>query len=385
MIRNITAGLDVGSQTTRVVVCEKIAGEQYPRVIGMGSAPTRGMRHGYVVNQAHVTGSVLRALKDAEKNAGLPIRRVTLGVGGITLGCEASTGMAIISKADSEVTHLDVQKALDESEEALTLANRKIIDTHPLGWRIDGKAVLGSPIGMKGVKLEVKTLFNTSLAQHLDTLIASVSEAGVDIIDIVPSIIAASSVHIGEKQKTAGCLLANIGGETTSLVVYEDNIPVTLAVFPIGGNDITNDIALGLKIPLEEAEGIKTGSIMNNFAKRKLDDIIEARLSDMFELIDTHLKKIRRSGLLPAGVIFIGGSSQFANLEEGARLALKLPTRLGISELVEISKGKIRDSVWSNAFGLAIMQKESSMSGSSGTFVASIKKFFKTLGKQLLP
>ncbi len=384
-MRNITAGLDVGTQTTRVVVCEKIQGEQYPRVIGLGSAPTRGMRHGYVVNQAHVSASVLRALKDAEKNSGVSVKRVMLGVGGVTLACETSSGSAIISKADSEVTHLDVEKAILESEEELTLANKKIIDNHPIAFRIDGKNVLGSPIGMKGVKLEVKTLFNTSLAQHLDLLIGAVSEAGVDIIDIVPSIVAAGVIHLGEKQKTAGCVLVNIGSETTSIVVYEDNQPVTMSVFPIGGNDITNDIALGLKIPLEEAEGIKTGSIMSNFTKRKLDDIIEARLSDMFELIDTHLKKIRRSGLLPAGAIFIGGSSQFTNLEEGARLSLKLPARLGIDQLVEISKGKIRDSVWSNAFGLAIIQKESSMIGGGGGILTNLKKFFRILGKQLLP
>ncbi|MBP6855019.1 MAG: cell division protein FtsA [Candidatus Pacebacteria bacterium] len=384
-MRNITAGLDVGTQTTRVVVCEKVQGEQNPRVIGLGSSPTRGMRHGYVVNQAHVSASVLRALKDAEKNSGVSIKRVTLGVGGVTLSCETSSGAAIISKADNEVTHLDVEKAMLESEEELTLANKKIVDNHPIGFRIDGKPVLGSPIGMKGIKLEVKTLFNTSLAQHLDLLIGAVSEAGVDIIDIVPSIVAAGVVHLGEKQKTAGCALVNIGSETTSLVVYEDNQPVTLAVFPIGGNDITNDIALGLKIPLEEAESIKTGSIMSNFPKRKLDDIIEARLGDMFELIDTHLKKIRRNGLLPAGAIFIGGSSQFTNLEEGARLSLKLPARLGIDPLVEISKGKIRDSVWSNAFGLAIIQKESSMAGSGGGAIANLKKFFRILGKQLLP
>lgn len=384
-MRNITAGLDVGTQTTRVVVCEKVQGEQNPRVIGLGSSPTRGMRHGYVVNQAHVSASVLRALKDAEKNSGVSIKRVTLGVGGVTLSCETSSGAAIISKADNEVTHLDVEKAMLESEEELTLANKKIVDNHPIGFRIDGKPVLGSPIGMKGIKLEVKTLFNTSLAQHLDLLIGAVSEAGVDIIDIVPSIIAAGVVHLGEKQKTAGCALVNIGSETTSLVVYEDNQPVTLAVFPIGGNDITNDIALGLKIPLEEAESIKTGSIMSNFPKRKLDDIIEARLGDMFELIDTHLKKIRKNGLLPAGAIFIGGSSQFTNLEEGARLSLKLPARLGIDPLVEISKGKIRDSVWSNAFGLAIIQKESSMAGSGGGVLTNLKKFFRILGKQLLP
>ena len=384
-MRNITAGLDVGTQTTRVVVCEKVQGEQNPRVIGLGSSPTRGMRHGYVVNQAHVSASVLRALKDAEKNSGVSIKRVTLGVGGVTLSCETSSGAAIISKADNEVTHLDVEKAMLESEEELTLANKKIVDNHPIGFRIDGKPVLGSPIGMKGIKLEVKTLFNTSLAQHLDLLIGAVSEAGVDIIDIVPSIVAAGVVHLGEKQKTAGCALVNIGSETTSLVVYEDNQPVTLAVFPIGGNDITNDIALGLKIPLEEAESIKTGSIMSNFPKRKLDDILEARLGDMFELIDTHLKKIRRNGLLPAGAIFIGGSSQFTNLEEGARLSLKLPARLGIDPLVEISKGKIRDSVWSNAFGLAIIQKESSMAGSGGGAIANLKKFFRILGKQLLP
>lgn len=385
MIRNITAGLDVGTHTTRVVVCEQSGTDTMPRVLGVGSAPTRGMRHGYITNVAHCKDSIKHALDDATRTSGVSVRRVTVGFGGITLSCETSLGSSVSTKADGEITPFDLKKAIDDAEGNISLTNKRILETFTVQHKLDGKILLGSPIGMKGVKLEVKVIFITALTQHIETLINAVSDVGLDIIDLLPSPIAGHQIHLSEKARTAGCVLINIGAETTSIAVYEDLLLSSVAVFPIGGNDITNDIALVLKIPLEEAEGIKIGSMMSNFPKRKLDEIVEARLGDMFELIDTHLKKLRRNALLPAGAVFIGGSSQFSNLQEYARIALKLPCRSGVDMLVEVSKGKLRDSVWSTAYGLALMQRESSLGHAGTSLKQTIQQFFINIGKQLLP
>ena len=209
---------------------------------------------------------------------------------------------------------------------------------------------------MKGIKFEAKVLFVTCLEHHLHDLIETVEKTGVQVVNIMASPLAGSLAILNKTQKIAGCVLANIGSETVSLVVFENNLPISLEVFPIGGTDITNDIALGLKIPLEEAENIKLNSITNvDYSKKKLEEIVLARLSDIFDLIESHLKKIGRSGLLPAGIILTGGTSGVSTIEDLAKASLRLPSRIGSMNYSTTMKNcQIRDSSWSVAYGLGI-------------------------------
>ena len=389
MIRNIKVGIDVGTHSTRVVVAEYFRGENAPKIIGTGTSESKGLRHGYVVNVADTAKSIAKAIDEAERNSGIKIKRVFISIGGISLGSETSAGSAIISKADGEVTSLDVAKAISESEENLKLTNKKIIHTIPMLHKLDGKEILGKPEGMKGVKLEIKTLFITALEQHLDNLLAAVRDTGVEVIDVVASPIAASHVALSDRQKIVGCALANIGAETVSIAVFENGNVISLQVFSIGSTDITNDIALGLKVTLEEAEGLKTGSIIGDYSKKKLDEIIEARLKDIFELIDNHLKKIKRNGLLPAGIIITGGGSNIASIADLSKNLLKLPSKIGAAEMFANSKTKVRDSLWFVATGLCIAGKDGSgenyESGSFDLLFRKFKTFWTSIIRQLLP
>ncbi len=364
MSRLISVGIDIGTSHVKVVAAEapqKNDERLLPRIVGYGIADSKGLRHGYIVNDADTIGSVKHALRQAEKSAGVKIKRVFMSVGGVGLGSVVSHGSTIISRADSEITTIDIQKAIDASEEAIPQTfslNRRIIHTIPLHYKIDGRTVLGKPEGMRGSKLEVRTLFVTSLEQHLNDLISAVEDSGVQVEDVTASPIAASLVTLTKTQKMAGCVLANIGAETVSIVVFENGVPQSLEVFPIGSTDITNDIALGLKIPIEEAEQIKIGSITTtSYPRKKLEEIIEARLSDIFELIDAHLKKIGRSGLLPAGVIITGGGAGLATIEQFAKSSLKLPSRVGTLHTAQYQNQKIslKDASWSVAYGLCIL------------------------------
>jgi cell division protein FtsA len=234
------------------------------------------------------------------------------------------------------------------------ILNKKIIHSIPLQYKVDGKATLGKPEGMKGSKFEVKMLYITCLEHHLNDIIQAVEEAGVSVEDVMAAPIAASLITLSKSQKMAGCVLANIGAETVSIAVFENNAPASLEVFPIGSTDITNDIALGLKVPLEEAEQIKIGAITgSSFPRRKLEEIVQARLSDIFELIEAHLKKIGRNGLLPAGIIITGGGSGLTNIEELAKASLNLPSRLGTFHFAREEKS-FRDSTWAVAYGLCV-------------------------------
>ena len=387
MAKNIAVGIDIGTHTTRVVVCEFVKGEIAPRILGTGMAHSRGLRHGYVVNIEDAGKGISRAAAEAEKNSGIKIKRAYVSIGGISLDATSGTGSAVISRADGQVTALDVNKAMEESENNLKIPNKKIIHVIPTIYRLDGKEVLGKPEGMKGVKLEIKTLFVTCLEQHLDDLAAAVSIAGIEVIDVIASPLSSSLVVLSDKQKTAGCILVDIGAETVSIAVFENGTVQALHVFSIGSTDITNDIALGLKIPLEEAEGLKIGSIIRDYPKKKLDQIIEARLSDVFELIENYLKKIKRSGLLPAGVIMTGGGSNISMIEELSKNFLKLPSKLGTADIFQNSKVKVRDSSWFVALGLCLAQRNSTETYASSRNQGgnSLKNFFKSIGNQLLP
>jgi cell division protein FtsA len=446
MSRSIITGIDIGTYHVKVVIAEApdehgsrngrhgqkpenkknpngngfggIPGNtgrqpnpNFPKILGMGMAESKGLRHGYITNVRDVARSVRAAIAEAEKRAEVKVKRAFISVGGIGLGSIVSTSSVIVTKADTEITALDIEKLKEQCQKDISPAaiiNRKILHEITLSYKIDGKAVLGDPEGMKANKLEVRMLFITCLEHHLNDLIQAVEEAGVTVQDVMAAPIAASLVTLSKTQKIAGCVLANIGAETVSIAVFENNMPVSLEVFPIGSTDITNDIALGLKVPLEEAEQIKIGVITgSSYPRKKLEEIIEARLSDIFELIDAHLKKIGRSGLLPAGIIITGGGAGLGTIEDLARVALRLPSKVGrvnfgdqekVHERVQdgslertlgLGRQSFRDATWAVAYGLCILgmnaDEDTAIIGSSGIIIKRGYGKIMMWFKQFLP
>lgn len=386
MARHITVGIDVGTYQVKVVVAEysRKKGRGFPNIIGTGYVHSKGLRHGYITGATDAARSIKAAVIQAEKTAGIQIRDAYISVGGIGLDEARHTGETIVSRADSEVTALDLERTINDAEERVApyILNRKILHSIPIQFKIDGEVILGRPQGMKGNKLEVDMLFVTALEQHVQDLITVVEDIGVNVIDVMASPIAASFVTLSKAQKTAGCVLVNIGAETVSIAVFENTIPISIKVFPIGGTDITNDIALGLKVPLEEAESIKLGKFTStSYPKKKLEEIIVARLTDIFDLLEAHLKKIGKNGLLPAGVIITGGGSGIATIEDLAKAVLKLP-----SKRVRLNFGinsKVKDASWAVAYGLCIwgFSNKDDTSGitiarrAGGTIASFIKQF----------
>jgi cell division protein FtsA len=389
MRRSLTASIDIGTYEVRVVIAEH-GEDSFFKVLGLGKAESKGLRHGYIIQGPDVTKSVFEAVKQAEKMSGLRLKRAFISIGGVGLSGIMSNGSTIISRADQKITESDIEQAILASEESIppsVLQNRKVIYSIPNQWKIDGKQVFGRVEGLKAIKLEVKTLFITCIETHLDDLVEAVEEAGVEVIDVVASPIAASFITLTKSQKIAGCVLANIGAETVSIVVFENNIPISLEVFPIGGSDITNDIALGLKVSLEEAESIKLGGITaTNYSKKKLEEIISARLSDIFDLIEAHLKKIGKSGMLPAGIIVTGGTSSLDMIEDLARTYLRLPSRIAPLSIGE-GKLQLKDSSWSVAYGLCVigsLPEEEERMGLKNRSKNILLRLWKIL-KQFLP
>ena len=360
MAKNISVGIDIGTYQVKVMVAERSTSKNaLLNILGTGYAESRGLRYGYIVNRGDIIKGIKKALGQAEKSSGIRIKRAFLGIGGVTLEGTISNGGTMITRADTEITELDVERVTEESEAALLKKispNRKIVHTIPIEYKIDKKTLHGRPIGMRGEKLEVKTLSITYMDQHLNDLIQAVEDAGVEVEDVVASPLAASLVTLTRTQKIAGSVLVNIGAETVSLVVFENNLPISLKVFPIGGADITNDIALRLKIPIEEAEQIKLGQLTgSHYSQKELEETVMARLSDIFELIEDHLKKLGKNGLLPAGIILTGGSSGIGAIEDFAKTSLKLPSKIAEVNFTSGLKNTIKDSSWAVAYGLCIL------------------------------
>lgn len=360
MARRLTVGIDIGTYQVKVVVAEHIRGRErhLPKIIGTGYAESKGLRHGYIINSSDSIRSIRSAVRQAEKGARMKIKRAFVSIGGVGLDEIRAKASIVVSRADAEITDLDIENVLKQCEESIApkIVNKKIIHVIPLKYKVDGQDILSNqPLGLKGSKLEVETLFITSFEQHLNDLIQTVEDVGIEVEDVMASPLAGSLVTLTRTQKIAGCVLTNIGAETVSVVIFEDSTPISLKVFPIGSTDITNDIALGLKIPLEEAEQIKLGTLRGEeYPKKQLEEIIISRLTDIFDLIEAHLRKLGKNGLLPAGIILTGGGAGVATIEDLARASLKLPSKIGAVHTSEQSRSMVRDSSWAVSYGLCI-------------------------------
>lgn len=380
----LAIGIDIGTSLTRVVVCNEVS-----TIIGTGIAPTRGVRHGYIVSKTEATTSLIEAIKDAEKETGQRIKTASLALGGIGIAAEYALGSAVIARADSYIGKLDIEKAIADAETHLDLKNKSILHAFPVIFKVDGQELPTRPEGIQGFKLEVKVLFITCLQQHLDDMLAVAHDAGIKITNFIATPLASQHVVLTDLQKNFGCALIDIGAETVSVSVFENGSLASVHVFGIGSLDITKDIALGLRVTPEEAENIKLGVVgFQTINKKKLDEIIEARLSDIFELIDKYFKKIGRSGLLPAGAIITGGGAHIHLVESVAKEILRIPVRIGFVEFQTTGTAKtMKDQRLLIAYSTALTtltkidsQKSHRVPYSDiDGFITTIKKFFKQL------
>jgi len=387
-MKRFYTGIDIGTYHVKVVIAEPAPDTEHGiRILGVGSASSKGMRHGYIVNTAEATQSITDALTRAQEAAKVSVKRARIGIGGIGLDELKSVGEVSLTASGGEVTTRDLERALADSERRASskLVNKKVIHAIPLTYHLDGKPVLGRPHGLQGSKLTVETLLITALEQHLNDIIEAVETAGVEAEDVMAAPLAASLVTLTKPQKMAGVVLANIGAETLSIAVFENDQPLSVKILPTGAGDVTNDLALAMKVPLTEAEQMKRGALTKtDVSRKKVDDVVSARLKDMFGLIDAHLKAIGKHKLLPAGIVITGGGSGLTTARDIARATLKLP-----SQVTGIPAARTAaDATWAVAFGLCKWEHTSEQKmeedGLSGLFAGAGASLWKGI-RSLLP
>lgn len=347
-------GIDIGTDYVKVVVAAPPQGPEAPlQILATATAPSKGVRQGYIAEPREAAHAIRDAVARAAQAAHVTIRSARVSVGGISLEEVASAAEITLTASGGLVGHHDIERVLAESEKraAARLTNRVVVHTIPLEFRIDGNSIPGRPLGLQGTKLSVDTLLITTLAQHHDDCIDAVENAGIEVEGVMATPLAASLALLTKAQKTAGVCLANIGAETLSLVVFDNDRPVSLKVFPVGSADITHAIALAFQLPLPEAEQLKRGAVTGSTVPpAKLNTIIMGQLKTMFGLVNTHLKLLKRDRLLPAGIVLTGGGASLGAAVDVARSTLKLPAQIGLPAMS--ARVSPLDAAWAPALGL---------------------------------
>lgn len=367
-------GLDIGTSSVRAIVGMPNPNEPTkPSIIGYGSAPNVGMRKGVVVHAEDVAEAIVQAVTEAERLSGMRIHAATVNVNGSHVSGMNSKGVIAISAANREITDEDRLRV----EEAATIVqlppNREIIQVFAKNYRLDGQENIKDPVGMHGVRLEVDTHIVSASTPNVRLLDAALEKSQVLPSNHTVSALAAAEAVLTRQQKEAGTLLLDIGAGTTNLVVIEDGEIQHVAVIPIGGVHITNDLAIGLKTDLDVAEQVKLKLVHLHspekkqhsrlkvkgvdyaFDQEEINMIAEARTEELFEYVDKELKKIQRSRKLPGGVVLVGGTSKLPGIAEVAREKLQVSSRVSFPYAVSGLAETVHDPAAATAVGLMLL------------------------------
>jgi cell division protein FtsA len=384
--QDMIIGIDIGSGSLRAVGCIQEEGARFPVVVGTYKHAIDGITRGTITDQAEVASAIEDAVLTLQEETGRAPAHILVSLGAVDLSSHHASGHTQVSRGDASVTDLDIDNAIKDATRGIPdIRNKAIVHTIPMKYKLDGNDIPGNIIGVRGNRLEVKTLFVTYPLQCMEILKKTLDEAHIRVTDIVAGPIAESIPLLTKKQKVAGVLLLNIGAGVTSLLVYENNTPLLVSTIPVGGDDITKDLALGLKITLEEAEDIKCGKSKLPHSVRRVEEIVEARIEDLCVKINKELDRIYRRELLPGGVIVCGGSTNVPRLEHVLRNELKLPIKLTTHELVRISNDALRDSSWARSYGLTFLAPNDSEKDILKELLTSFINRVKRFVVQFLP
>lgn len=379
--RDIITGIDIGSTNIRTVIAQLVSPEEHPRIIGVGLIPSTGVRKGVIVDLEETIKAINDSVEQAERTAGVSVDRALVSVGGNHISCQYSKGVIAVGRADGEVTDDDIDRVINAAQAISIPPNKEIIHIVPKDYSLDDQKNIKDPLGMSGVRLEVDAMIIEGSTPYMKNLNKCVEQAGIAVDSFVLSSLAAAKATLSKRQKELGVVLLDIGGGTTSLIVFEEDELLHTAVIPVGGNHITNDIAIGLRTSIDVAEKVKLefGSAHPKEINKKedinlaeLDDheegivsryhvaeIIEARLEEIFLMVNKELKSIGKDRLLPAGVVLTGGSSKLPGAVDLAKDILGLPAQTGFPNPLGGLVDKVDDPSFVTSVGLILWGLES--------------------------
>lgn len=365
-------GIDVGTKNVRCIVGYVDPTSGMPKVVGVGEAPNSGMRKGVVTNLNGPAEAIDNALDAAERMSGHQVNVATLSINGSHLLSTKADGMITVGTVNNEVTTDDVLRLEEVATTGKVPQNRDILEIVAHAYRLDGQDNIKDPVGMTGARLEIRANVVSGLAPHITNLQKSAEMAKVDSASVVPSVLAAAQAVLTENQRENGVAVIDFGASTTGIAVYEEGDLQHLAVIPVGGQNVTNDLAIGLRTDPEVAEIVKLaharfggkdlGEVETKVEKQTykfkqddIDEIVQARYEEIFEAIAKELKKVGRLGKLPSGVVLVGGAAKVKGLVEFTKDQLNVAARLGQPTGYSGISDEVKGTEFSAAVGLMLI------------------------------
>jgi cell division protein FtsA len=371
----VLVGIDAGTTkvTTLIGEVDRVGDVS---IIGYGIAPSVGMKKGMVANIDQTVNSVAASLEKAERLSGYKISSAFVAVGGSHITSQNSRGVVAVSGHKREVSREDVARATEAAKAIQTPSNRENLHVIPRGYIVDGQEGIKDPLGMSAVRLEVETHLVFGAATSIQNLSKCIANANVQIDELVVGSLAAGEATLTDTEKELGVLVADIGGGTTDIAIFTDGAAYHSAVLPVGGINVTNDVAIGLRTSLNLAEEIKIKHGTANLSevqpeellnvavlgdgggqtiqRKKLCEIIEARMSEIYSLIGEEVKRSGHSGMLPAGVVLTGGGARIGGAAELAREVFQMPVRVGSPQGVGGLMDQLSNPAFSTPIGLLL-------------------------------
>ena len=401
--------IDIGSSKIKAVIGEWNE-EKKLRILGVGIAESRGIRKGNILDMEEFKNNLDSALGDAEKMTGEQVSHICLGISWVHIDITRRSG--IVAVAGIDVTEDDVNRALDMSQNGVDLMNRSVLKVIPESFSLDLESGIKNPVWMSGKKLEVRSHIISMGANILSNIKKWVFDVGVEIMDIYPNILAIGEAMLSRRQKELGVVAIDIGCSATNIAVYEEGALIYAAVIPIGGEHVTSDLALGLRISIDTAERLKVEYGDLNFwegmkaeydedidlsklssvdtiaiSRKFMNDIIRARYEEIFHHVIMELKNVGRDGMLPEGAVMTGGASKMRGLVDTARSYLRLPACVGVPEEIDwVSGTSISDPVYTAVVGILVLagkygiaRKQFKLNLSFRDALTSLKNLFKKI------
>lgn len=375
-ISRYAVGIDIGTTTVRCVVGHIDPTTGTPTVVGIGQAPNHGMRKGVVANLTGPAQAIDDALGEAERMSGYQVDKASMSINGTHILSTRADGMIAVGAMDHEINHEDLRRIEEVATLGKVPANREILEVVPHSYRLDGQDNIKDPIGMTGTRLEINANVISALTPHLNNLQKSAEMAKVNPNMITPAVLAAARAVLNEQQMENGVAVVDLGGATTSVAVFEEGDLQYVGVVPVGGNNITNDLAIGLKTDPEIAEMVKvahahavardkieTVTVKHEkesyaFETSDIDEIIEARLEEIFQAVHKELKKAGRAGQLPSGVLLTGGTAKIKGVADYAKEKLGLAAKVGKSKGYGGVAEHIEEPQFATAVGLMLVDSQ---------------------------
>lgn len=378
---HLVVGLDVGTQFVRTVIGQILddgseTSISTPSVVGIGIAPSGGMRRAGVVDVDEMVKAISASIEEAERISGIPINDAYVNISGGHIEAENSRGVVAVSRADSEIGREDAERAVEAAKAVAVPPNKEIIHVVPREYVVDGQEGIKDPVGMNGIRLEVEAHVVAAATPSIKNLTKCVYQSGIDVSDLVLSGLAVGSGVLSKRQRELGVAVLDIGAGVSDLAVYEEGDVLHSAVIPIGGSHITNDVAIGLRTDTDIAERVKLeyghavpkeikdkeeidlGALSHGeshkVARRLVAEIIEARVLEILSLVRKELRKIDRDGKLPAGIVLTGGGAKLPGLIDATKDYLGLATQVGFPSELAGMIDKVDDPSFATSIGLVM-------------------------------